>query len=52
MSLNSSSVSFGKPTMISVDKDKSEVLISVMLFGRPQSIKAKFSEIEKKDNQK
>ena len=36
----------------SVDKDNSEVLISVMLFGRPQSIKAKFSEIEKKDNQK
>ena len=36
----------------SVDKENSEVLISVMLFGRPQSIKAKFSEIEKKDNQK
>lgn len=36
----------------SVNKETSEVLVSVMLFGRPQSIKAKFSEIEKKDNQK
>lgn len=36
----------------SVNKETSEVLVSVMLFGRPQSIKAKFFEIEKVENQK
>ena len=32
-----------------VNKETSEVSLSVMLFGRPQYIKAKFSEIEKTD---